>query len=392
MLDMMRRVLKRGRSPLPAEGFCFSRPLVLLQSDDWGRVGLRDREGWEEIQKLGINLGERPYDFYSLETAEDVAAVASLLRRHRDSTGRPACLGMNFLVANVDFAKVAAGQFQKIHLRSLDQGLPDGWNRPSLFDAYREGIEAGVFSPALHGATHFCGRAVERHLADSGERGVLLRGMWNAGLPYIHWRMPWVGFEYWDPEQPQRDRFLGREEQESLIDSAVQIFTRVFSRIPRSACAPGYRANEHTHRAWARHGIRVAQNGSGNPLPPHFDANGILHLYRAIDFEPAVEPEFSLEACLRTVEASFARGLPAILSFHSINVHSTLRNFRDPSLRLLDEFLSALESKHPDLLYVCDEDLYDLVNTGTFQSKQSAVMVPVTKKIFSSVDAARWSA
>ena len=70
-------------------GLRVGRPLVVLQSDDWGRVGVRDREGWEELRDLGLNLGERSYDFYSLETAEDVAEIAALLQRHRDSTGRP---------------------------------------------------------------------------------------------------------------------------------------------------------------------------------------------------------------------------------------------------------------------------------------------------------------
>jgi hypothetical protein len=52
-------------------------------------------------------------------------------------------------------------------------------------------------------------------------------------------------------------------------------------------------------------------------------------------------------------------------------------------VKLLDEFLSALESKHPDLLYVRDEDLYDLVETGKFESMQTAVRVSVTKQRFS---------
>ena len=43
-------------------GFRFSRPLVLLQSDDWGRVGVRDAEGQEELRAAGLSLGERPYD------------------------------------------------------------------------------------------------------------------------------------------------------------------------------------------------------------------------------------------------------------------------------------------------------------------------------------------
>jgi len=200
MLNILNRVWRRGRSLLPMEGFAFGRPLVVLQSDDWGRVGVRDRECWDELRGLGVNLGERSYDFYSLETAEDVGAVVSMLLSHRDSTGRPACLGMNFILANVDFAKVSANSFQQIYLRALTEGFPDGWKRPGLFESYREGISSGALSPALHGTTHFCQRAVERHLEDPGERGVLLRTLWNVGVPYIHWRMPWIGFEYWDPE------------------------------------------------------------------------------------------------------------------------------------------------------------------------------------------------
>jgi hypothetical protein len=381
MLNMVRRVLQRGRSLSPVEGFAFGRPLVVLQSDDWGRVGVRDREGYEQLRDLGVNLGERSYDFYSLETAEDVAAIVSLLQRHRDSTGRTACLGMNFIVANVDFAKVKANDFRQIYLRGLTEGLPDGWRRPGLFEAYREGISAGVLSPALHGTTHFCRPAVERHLDDQGERGALLRTLWKAGVPYIHWRMLWVGFEYWDPEPPQED-FLTSDVQESLIDSAVEEFARFFAKAPRSACAPGYRANKNTHRAWAKRGIQVAQNGAGSGLPPHFDEDGILNLYRSMDFEPAAGQEFSVDECLRAAEDCFARGLPAIVSVHSINFHSTIKDFRSRTLGLLDEFLTALEAQHSDLLYVRDEDLYDLVDKGTFESMQSAVRVAVTKRKF----------
>src|SRR5882724_6345176 len=88
MLNAVRRLL--GREPaVPAKRLSFSRPLVLLQSEDWGRVGVRDREGYEQLRASGVHLGENPYDYYSLETAEDVMALRDLLKRHRDSTGRP---------------------------------------------------------------------------------------------------------------------------------------------------------------------------------------------------------------------------------------------------------------------------------------------------------------
>ncbi len=380
--SILRKVWRRGHAHLPVQGFAFGRPLVVLQSDDWGRVGVRDREAWEELRSSGLNLGERSYDFYSLETAEDVEALASLLSSHRDSVGRPPCLEMNFIVANVDFEKVVADNFRQIHLRSLTDGLPDGWKRPGLFEAYRAGISASVFTPALHGTTHFCRPALERHLSDSGQRGALLRTLWKAGVPYIHWRMPWIGFEYSDPGKSGREEFLGSEVQEALINDAVKTFTQLFSKAPRSACAPGYRANESTHAAWAKHGVQVAQNGPGSAMPPHFDKQGILHLYRSMDFEPAADQALSIEACLRTADDCFARGLPTIVSVHSINFHSTLKDFRSRTLSLLDEFLAALESKYPDLLYVRDEDIFDLVDKGSFQSMQSTVRVPVTKRTF----------
>ena len=114
MLKNARRLWNRASARTDESGFSFDRPLVLLQSDDWGRVGVRDREGFEELRAAGIALGQHPYDFYTLETAEDVIAIRDMLRRHRDSTGRPPCLGMNFIAANLDFPRIIANDFQKI--------------------------------------------------------------------------------------------------------------------------------------------------------------------------------------------------------------------------------------------------------------------------------------
>ena len=374
MLNAMRRLLRR-EVVQPANPLNFSRPLVLLQSDDWGRVGVRDREGYEQLRANGVQLGENPYDYYSLETAEDVMLLRDLLKRHRDSTGRPACLVMNFLLANLDFQKIADGGFKDIHLRPLSQGLPDAWKRPGLFEAYRQGISDDVFYPALHGLTHFCRPAVERALMLPGERNNLLHTLWKAETAYIYWRMPWIGFEYSNPEKPQAG-FLDAEVQGKLIAESAREFQKFFATPPLSACAPGYRANDDTHRAWAECGVRVAQNGSGGALPPHMDEWEMLNLHRTIDFEP-FERGLPLEKYVQLAERCFERGIPAIVSVHSINFHSSLRDFRGPTLQALDEFLSALEAKHPDLLYVHDMNVYELVTRGKFKGPRGPVSVEV---------------
>src|SRR5271170_6324434 len=102
-MNLVRKLWQRGRDLVPIAGFHFDRPLVLLQSDDWGRVGLRDRDGLEQLRAAGMALGERPYDFYALETADDLAALTAVLKRHRDSGGRNPCVEMNFVPSNLDF-------------------------------------------------------------------------------------------------------------------------------------------------------------------------------------------------------------------------------------------------------------------------------------------------
>jgi hypothetical protein len=372
------RVLNKIQSFLPKEAFFFDRPLLLLQSDDWGRAGLRDHEGLDALRAAGIELGEQPYDFYTLETAEDLAALSQVLKRHRDPTGRPAVCVMNFITANLDFQRMAGSH--KMQLRALADGLPTGWTRPGLLEAYRDGIAAGVFYPALHGTTHFCRRAVERHISSGSDRGKLLHSLWSAGTPYIHWRMPWIGYEYWDPELNPDDPFLPISDQLEAIGAGVGLFARLFSTIPHSACAPGYRSNADTNRAWSQYGIRCAQNGPGTLTPPHHDRHSVFQLYRNIEFEPAVEPSFNLEASMRRAEECFSAGIPAIVSMHSINFHSTVRDFRSRSLQLLDEFLTALEARHPEMLYVHDEDLLRLVETGTYEGLTARTPVQVRKQ------------
>lgn len=374
-MNMRRQLKSFGRSELRPAGFSFSRPLVLLQSDDWGRVGVRDQQGYAQLCASGIGLSDNPYDLYSLETAEDVLALHDLLKRHRDSTGRAACLVMNFILANLDFPRMSEGGFREIKLKPLNQGLPGHWQRqrPGLFEAYREGVTEGVFYPALHGLTHFCRQAVERELVTGESREDLLRTLWKAETPYIYWRMPWIGYEYCDPGN---SKFLDAATQARLVREAVANFCDMFATRPLSACAPGYRANHDTHLAWAACGVRVAQHGNGVVRAPHMDSCEILNLYRSIDFEPAHQ-NFPLEEYLRLADDAFSRGAPAIISVHSINFHSSLRDFRGPALKMLDLFLTSLEAKYTDLLYVHDGDLHEIVTRGRFAGPRGAISINV---------------
>jgi hypothetical protein len=237
----------------------------------------------------------------------------------------------------------------------------------------------GVFTPALHGTTHFCQRAATDALKGDGERAELLRRLWTSETPYIHWRMPWIGYEYWNPEQAPAERFIPEAEQEHWISWASEAFRKFFDEGAVSACAPGYRAEITTHRLWKAHGVRVAQNGPGTMHAPHFDEHGLLHTYRSLDFEPALNHELSWEDCLKNSAAWLARGQPLIISTHSINFHSTLAPFREKTLPMLREFLNGLQNRFPDLLYINDQQLLEIVETGSYESRRGRVAVTVSQ-------------
>src|SRR5580700_4979890 len=179
MIARLRQALRRVKSSSKNHSIRFDRPLIVFQSDDWGRAGMRDREGWEELRAAGLNLGEKPYDFYSLETAEDLHALGEVLRKHRDSTGRKPSMVMNFIMANVDFDRCFEPGQKQIPLRPLTEGVPGSWFRPQLFEAYQQGIRERLFYPALHGLTHFCEQTVIRELDAGGERSQLVHKMWR---------------------------------------------------------------------------------------------------------------------------------------------------------------------------------------------------------------------
>ena len=366
MITRLARILER--TMMPARGLRFDRPLLLLQSDDWGRVGVHDREGFEELRAEGIDLGESPYDFYSLETSEDVTALGDLLRRHRDSAGRNPSIVMNFITANVDFDRAAEFAENEIPLVPISEGLPGRWRRPHLFEAYRRGIDDGVFFPALHGLTHLCSTAVARELKQGGERADLIRKMWRAHTPYIYRRMPWIGYEYWDADLEPDRRFLPPDAQHLAIGRAAEIYRALFGVAPFSACAPGYRANTDTCAAWFNSGIRVSQNGPGERKAPFFDERGMLHTFRTIEMEPATA-RVDLEKLVGEAEECFSQGLPAVVSIHSINFHSSIRNFRGPTLALLGEFLTAVEKRWPKLLFVNDAELFQIASEGSFAAQ-----------------------
>jgi hypothetical protein len=366
----------------PVRHFYFHQPVVLFHSDDWGLAGIPTSKVYARLKKTGISLGENPWDTYSLEKAEDLTALYDVLMRHHDSHGRSPTLVFNFVLTNVDFPQVIKNGFSDLLLRLLREGIPEPWDRPGLFDAYREGIRRGFVYPALHGNTHFNAFSARSLLHAGGKHREVLTSLYREGVSQLHSRTPWLGFEYRAENEISMRPWLSLEDQKKIVTQGIEEFERTFGVRPLSTCAPGYRANEDTWRAWAGQGLRVAQEGPGLGTGPYQDQHGLIHLPRTVSLEPALRGgRNSLSEALRQVRSAFARGWPAVVCMHSINFQSGLVNHRDHSLILLHQFLAHLGQQYKDLSYLHDGDLVEMIGKHLSFNHGSNLRSPLTHSL-----------
>lgn len=360
----------------------FRKPLVIFHSDDWGLLGIRGHKSFQHLVEAGVALGKNPYDYYSLETTEDLEAFYKVLSAHRDSIGNPPIFVFNFLLANIDFSKVIKSKFQKLCLKPLYKGIPEPWACKGLMEVYKKGIQDGYIYPALHGLTHFCYPAVEKVLTEDSPRGGILRLLIQEGSMLRNIQLPWIGFEFKDEGSIIEGGWLSFLEQLKIISREVKLFRRTFNVPPVSVCAAGYRANPSSFRAWAQAKIKIVQMGPSISAPPYLGQYGLLYLHRNVSFEPAFDPSiYTAEKVFQKALRSIKDGYPIVVCMHSINFQSTLCNYQDITLKQIDYFLSLLEKEFDDLLYIHDENLWQIARKGYFCRNGKHVQIDISQKL-----------
>jgi O-antigen/teichoic acid export membrane protein len=337
------KVLMAARAPI--------RPIVIIQSDDWGRVGIPSMGALDEIRKAGFQIGESPWDRYGLESADDIDQFVATLAGFRDTDGRVASVTVNFVMANADFRRMAAEGWKKFYWRSIDEGFPPPWDE-DLMPSYRRAMEAGVFYPALHGFTHFNATGLMAALNDPGDLGLRARTLAQADVPYFRSLTPEYNFALVKCDA-DGERFLDPADQSEWIDRSVQLFEKAFGFRPISACAPGYRENDVTRKLFGRAGIAVIQGRYGDiPL----EEDGLLFLGRNVAFEPCLQAEDAVASAMAEASQAVAAGAPIVICTHSINYVSRFLGRAEFARGELARLLAALQARFPNLRFASDAE------------------------------------
>jgi hypothetical protein len=366
------------------KGFYTTGHIVVIESDDWGIEGITP-EQLDAIERKGYDV-RHIFTRYSIETPEDLSALYAVLRRHKDSRGRPAVFTANFVVANPDWDAIEAGRFEAYRYIPLPDRLSDGRDTHDLARAYREGMEAGVFSPQYHGRDHFNVHAWLSKLrsGDEAYRELFkLRLSRPPRAPGADWLGELSSVHVDLSTRPSRP--IPLEAQAQALHEGLAIFERLFGYRPLSTVAPYGFFDETAERLWAEAGIRYIQlansgarrlDATGRVCGPQFRNGerspfGQVYLARNADLDL---PGANVEKTFQAIEWAFFRGQPAVVSIHSVNYQSAIDPERRTSaLANLDGLLSSIEGRFPDLVYLTSPELGTLMEGNSQAAPASSV-------------------
>src|SRR5690554_5731240 len=118
----MRKNIKSilSRNITNARGWRTNRKIVVIESDDWGSIRMRNKKSFDALSQAGIQLDHSKYDSLdSLENKEDLELLFEVLEKHKDSHGNTAKFTTNMVMNNPDFEKIEANDFQQYYSRTF---------------------------------------------------------------------------------------------------------------------------------------------------------------------------------------------------------------------------------------------------------------------------------
>lgn len=349
-------------------GWRTNRHIVVIESDDWGSIRMPSKDVYDSLIKKGVTLGKYGYEKVdTIASRTDLEKLFEVCDSFRDINGKPLVITANAVVANPDFQKIKESHFQEYFYEPITTTMERYYPGCSPFPLWKEGMEAGVFHPQLHGREHI---NVPMWLNSLRHNHPGARDAFDCGVfSFIVDKSIDVRVKNTSAYHYLNEKELEFDKQ-SIIEGA-EMFEELFGFKSKSFIAPSYKWDEQIEETLSQVGVKYLQgmishfsNGkrSINPVGRK-NKYGQLYLNRNASFEYSQNPNFDwIGDSMQRIEIAFRWHKPVTISAHRLNfIGSLSEKNRDENLIRLQKFITMIQKRWPDVEFMTSDELGDVI-------------------------------
>ncbi len=347
-------------------GWCTSRKIVVIESDDWGSIRMPSKDTFTRLKNMGVDLESFDYRRYNLNDTLakqiDLEYLFEVLDSVKDKYGNPCVFTAVSVVANPDFKKIRESGFQEYFYEPFTQTLKKYYPNQNVFGLWEEGIERNLFVPQFHGREHLNIAAWLKALrmGNRSTTSAFNEGMWGF-MPDIK-----SGLKVENQAAFRLTDFSDLIEHKEIISDGLSLFQSLFGYRAKYFVPPNGEINNSLNRVLLENGIsfrsteKLQVESIGHEKTKkviHWlgqkDKYGIRYITRNCVFEPSQKGKDWVDSCLSDIKIAFRLNKPAIISSHRVNyigVHYPSN--RNNSLQLLKNLLNSIMRYWPDVEFV----------------------------------------
>jgi len=383
MKPNLKKIIRRNLLNIP--GWSSNRKIVVIESDDWGSIRTSSSDAYHHFLKNGYPVDECPYNSYdSLESNDDMELLFEVLSSVKDKNGNPAVITANNIVANPDFEKIEAVNYQQYFFERFTATLQRYPRHDRVEELYREGIEKQMFIPQFHGREHVnTNRWL--HALQNGDKAINLA--FKQSMFSVHYERNPLIENTW-MEALDGDTAIELSAKAAIIQEGLQLFQSIWGFQSKSFIAPSYIWESSLEAVLAANAVEYIQ-GMVNQMEPiakpgytykktyHYQGqrnkHGQRYLIRNAFFEPSGSRGYNwVDDCLHRIETAFRWDKPAIISSHRVNFIGFINpKNREANLPLLLQLLKKIVRRWPDVEFMSSDQLGDLMKYGEGMTRQT---------------------
>lgn len=373
MDNSIKKQLKKARLEYRnIRGKCLEHKFIVIESDDWGSIRQPSKKVYlEQVKRSGKEIVDPFFRYDSVERNEDLESLFAVLEKHTDCDGNPAIITADYAIANPCFDYLRKTHYTGYSYETIDNTYKNYEGSSDALTIALQGIERKVWKPQLHCREHVQVARWMRALQSGNQeiQWAFEHGMISTAdtiEPLNHYAFM-DAFNYAEKDH---------EQVAHIISDATTKFRKLFGYDSKTFVASCYVWNDCLERALKDNGIHSMQASWYQWIPDEEKEGGLIkkNLYmgqrsknqrytvRNCLFEPSLfESEDNVSSCLKQIESAFRWKKPAIISSHRVNYMSRIdEENRKKNLFLLDELLSHIEKRWPDVRFVSSDIIAEM--------------------------------